>query len=582
VNRLTVGTTIICAQLALLLATSPFAQAPPSAAAITFTNVTTPAGIAFRHNSGAFGKKYLPETMGPGVAFLDFDNDGNQDLFLVNGRNWPGRPGAKSYPALYRNTDNGTFTDVTRKAGLAVDLYGFGATVGDFDNDGQVDLFVTALDGSHLFRNSGNGTFADVTAKTGISVPGFSTSAAWVDYDKDGWLDLIVLNYVQWSIEKDLYCTLDGKSKSYCTPESYKGDSPQLYRNRHDGTFENATKAAGLFDPTSKALGVTVLDYNGDGWPDLFVANDTQPNRLYRNTGKGTFQDEAVPAGVAFNEAGVARAGMGTDAADYDNSGRESLVIGNFANEMMALYHNEGTNLFIDEAPTTTIGRETLLSLTFSCFFFDYDNDGRPDIFAANGHVADDISRVQPKVTYAQAPHLFHNMGGKRFEAVAAPAGTALKDPIVARGAAYADYDNDGDLDVAIAVNNGPARLLRNDGGNQSRALRVALVGTKSNRSGIGARIVATREDGTKLRAMVKSGSSYLSQSELPVTFGLGQSAKVASLEITWPSGQIDRLPATEANQTVTVQEGAGIIARRPFAARSGASATRTATRGPR
>jgi hypothetical protein len=568
--------------VALMLTAGPSAQtlsSPPSSAststpasssasppAIAFTNVAAQAGITFRHNSGAFGKKYLPETMGAGVAFFDYDDDGNQDLFFVNGKNWPDAPSkasVASLPALYHNNGNGTFTDVTRKAGLAVEMYGFGTAVGDYDNDGRIDLFVSALGGSHLFRNNGNGTFTDVSAKAGIGTPGFSTSAAWIDYDKDGWLDLVVLNYVQWSIDKDLYCTLDGKSKSYCTPESYKGDSPQLYHNRHDGTFENVTKAAGLLDPTSKALGVALLDYNNDGWPDLFIANDTQPNRLYRNTGKGTFADEAVPAGVAFNEAGVARAGMGTDAADYDNSGRESLVIGNFANEMMALYHNEGSNLFIDEAPTTTIGQVSLLSLTFGCFFFDYDNDGRPDIFAANGHVADDINRVQPKVTYAQTPHLFHNVGNRRFEAVSAAVG--LKDPIVARGAAYADFDNDGDLDIVVAVNNGPARLFRNDGGNQSNALRLALVGVKSNRSAIGTRIVATREDGTKLRALVKSGSSYLSQSELPVTFGLGRAAKLSSLEITWPSGQIDKLPATDANQTITIEEGKGIVSRRPF-----------------
>lgn len=566
-------------------AASTPALTPVAESAIVFTNVTAQAGITFRHNSGAFGKKYLPETMGAGVAFLDYDNDGNQDLFLVNGKNWPGAPsaagsaaarGTSSLPALYHNNGNSTFTDVTRKAGLAIEMYGFGTAVGDFDNDGHVDLFVSALDGSHLFRNNGNGMFTDVTTKAGVSAPGFSTSAAWVDYDKDGWLDLIVLNYVQWSIDKDLYCTLDGKSKSYCTPESYKGDSPQLYHNRHDGTFENVTKAAGLLDPTSKALGVALLDYNNDGWPDLFIANDTQPNRLYRNTGKGTFADEAVPAGVAFNEAGVARAGMGTDAADYDNSGRESLIIGNFANEMMALYHNEGSNLFIDEAPTTTIGQVSLLSLTFACFFFDYDNDGRPDIFAANGHVADDINRVQPKVTYAQTPHLFHNVGNKRFEAVSASVG--LKEPIVARGAAYADFDNDGDLDIIVSANNGPARLFRNDGGNQANALRVALVGSKSNRSAIGARLVATREDGTKLRALVKSGSSYLSQSELPVTFGLGRVARVSSLEITWPSGQIDKLPAIDANQTVTIEEAKGIVSRRAFERKERATSKPTAS----
>jgi enediyne biosynthesis protein E4 len=554
----------------------PQAAAPAAANGVRFTDVTKAAGITFKHNNGAFGKKYLPETMGSGVAFLDFDGDGYADLFFVNSKNWPDHPGAKSYPALYHNNKNGTFTDVTKQAGLAIELYGFGASAADYDNDGRVDLFVTALGGNHLFHNNGNGTFTDVTAKAGVGASAFSTSAAWFDYDKDGWLDLVVLNYVQWSLEKDLFCTLDGKAKSYCTPESYKGESPLLYHNKHDGTFEDVTKAAGLYDPTAKALGVALFDYNGDGWMDLFVANDTQPNRLYRNTGKGSFVDEAVASGVAFNEAGVARAGMGVDAADYDRSGRESLIIGNFSNEMMALYHNEGTNLFIDEAPTATIGQASLLSLTFSCFFFDYDLDGLLDVFAANGHVADDINRVQPKVTYAQTPHLFHNLGNKRFEVASGNAG--LQERLVARGAAYADFDNDGDLDIVIATNNGTPRLLRNDGGNRANALRVALIGSKSNRSAIGARIIATLDGGAKNRAMVKSGSSYLSQSELPVTFGLGKATKVAALEIQWPSGAVEKIPAMDANQTITVEEGKGVIKRTPFQKAGAAAGTASAS----
>ena len=538
------------------------AQAPKPS--VAFTDVTKAAGITFKHTNGAFGKHYLPETMGAGVAFVDFDGDGYPDIFFVNSKNFPDHPAAKAYPALYHNNKNGTFTDVTKQAGLAVELYGFGAAAADYDNDGRVDLFVTALGGNHLFHNNGNGTFTDVTAKAGVGASAFSTSAAWFDYDKDGFVDLVVLNYVQWSADKDLFCTLDGKTKSYCTPESYKGESPILYHNKHDGMFEDVTKAAGLYDPTSKALGVALFDYNADGWLDLFVANDTQPNRLYRNTGKGSFVDEAVASGVAFNEAGVARAGMGVDAADYDRSGRESLIIGNFSNEMMALYHNEGTNLFIDEAPTATIGQASLLSLTFGCFFFDYDLDGLLDVFAANGHVADDINRVQPKVTYAQMPHLFHNLGNKRFEVASKAIG--LAEPIVARGTAYADFDNDGDLDIVIQTNNGPARLLRNDGGNKSHALRVALIGTKSNKSAIGARVVASLEGGGTMKAMVKSGSSYLSQSDLPVTFGLGKAMKVTALEVQWPSGAVEKMPATDGNQTITIEEGKGIVKRTPFA----------------
>ncbi len=530
-----------------------------------FTDVTAASGITFRHNSGAFGRKYLPETMGSGVAFLDFDNDGWQDVLLVNSRNWPGRPGGPSYSALYRNNRNGTFTDVTRQAGLAVEMYGLGAAAADYDNDGNVDIYVTALGANHLFRNAGGGRFIDVTTRAGVGDPGFSTGAAWLDYDGDGRLDLYVANYVQWSIDRDLYCTLDGKSKSYCTPESYKGQSGTLYRNKGDGTFEDVTKKAGLYDPSSKGLGVALIDFNADGRLDLFVANDTQPNKLYRNNGNGTFTDVGMTAGVAFNEAGVARAGMGVDAADYDGSGRQSLVIGNFSNEMMALYANEGTGLFIDEAPASTIGKASLLTLTFACFFFDFDLDGLPDIFAANGHVSDDISAVQPRVKYAQPAHLFRNLGAKKFEEVTARAGAALLRPAVARGAAYGDVDNDGDLDLLIASNRGPARLLRNDGGNRNHSLRVRLVGSPSNRDAIGARVRVTLDNGSSGWSMVKTGSSYCSQSELPLTFGLGQRTGIKSIEIAWPSGKKETLTGARADQAITIQEGKGILAAVPL-----------------
>ncbi|HJZ66676.1 MAG TPA: CRTAC1 family protein [Blastocatellia bacterium] len=535
-------------------------EAPRYSGPIQFTDVTSLAGIHFKHNSGAFGKKYLPETVGSGCAFIDYDNDGWQDILLINSMSWPGHAGSKSYPALYHNNRNGTFTDVTKEAGLAVEMYGIGCAVADYDNDGFDDIYITCLGANHLFRNLGNGKFQDVTAKAGVSDPGFSTSAIWFDYDKDGKLDLFVCNYVEWSIDKDLFCTLDGKNKSYCTPESYKGQSSTLYHNRGDGTFENVTQRAGLYDPTSKSLGVAMLDYDNDGWPDLFVANDTQPNKLYRNNHDGTFTDNAMTAGVAFSEAGVARAGMGVDAADYDGSGRQSLIIGNFSNEMMALYHNEGTGLFIDEAPTSTIGKASLLTLTFGCFFFDYDLDGLPDIFAANGHVSDDINKVQQKVTYAEPPHLFRNLGKKRFEEVTTKLGRAMQQAMVARGVAYGDFDNDGDLDLLITSNNGQARLLRNDGGNQNNLLRIKTLGTASNRDGIGAKITLRVSPQQKLWCVVKSGSSYASQSELPVTFGLGKTEKVASIEVAWPSGRVDKLQDVSANQAITIQEGKGIV----------------------
>jgi hypothetical protein len=526
--------------------------------AVTFKDVTLASGVAFRHQSGAFGKKYLPETMGSGVVFLDFDGDGAQDLFFVNSTRWPGRPEKPGLPALYRNDGKGRFSDVTRAAGLAVEMYGLGAAAADYDNDGRVDLYVTCLGPNRLFRNLGAGRFSDVTATAGVGDPGFGTSAMFFDYDKDGRLDLVVANYVAWSIEKDLFCTLDGKSKSYCTPESYRGQSLRLYRGTPSGVFEDATKKAGLEDARAKSLGIALIDFDSDTWPDLFVANDTQPNKLYRNNGNGSFSDTGVTSGVAFGETGVARAGMGTDAADYSGSGRPSLVIGNFSNEMLGLYHNEGNGLFIDEAPSSTVGQASLLTLTFAAFFLDYDLDSRLDIFSVGGHVADDIQKVQPKVSYAQPPHLFRNLGGKRFEDVASKLGPDFVRPMVSRGAAYADVDGDGDLDLAVTANGGPAVLLRNDGGNKNGWLRVRLVGTRSNKDGIGARVTATLPGGSKSWAVVKTGSSYCSQSELPLTFGLGAAKGVDTVEVAWPSGQVDRLGPQAAGRTVVVTEGAG------------------------
>ena len=546
---------------------------PSQAQQIHFRDITSQAGIHFVHNNGAFGKKWLPETMGPGCAFIDYDNDGYPDILLVNGEDWPGHPrgGGNSDATtlkLYHNNGNGTFTDVTRKAGLAIPMFGLGAAVGDYDNDGYDDLFVTALGQSHLFHNNGNGTFTDVTKSAGLWGPNeFSTSAAWTDYDRDGKLDLVVSNYVRWTQQTDLYCTLDGAHKSYCTPESYKGTSVRLWHNLGGGKFEDATAKAGLGDPTSKSLGITILDYNGDGWPDILIANDTQPNKLYLNKKDGTFEERGVAAGIAFSEDGVARAGMGVDAADYDRSGQASVIISNFANQMVSLYHNEGNGLFVDEAPQSEVGRATLVTLGFGCFFFDYDNDGWQDIFVADGHIEDQIERVQKRVSYAEPPHLFRNLGGGKFQEVTAQVGTAFASPKVARGAAYADIDNDGFLDVLVTTNAGPAYLFHNEGG-VNHSLRVKLVGTKSNRDGIGAVVRVTFGDDNKKDKqwkMLRSGSSYLSQSELVLTFGLGAQSKADAVEILWPSGQVDKLTSINVGQTITVQEGKGIIASRAY-----------------
>jgi len=534
---------------------------------IEFTDVTAQAGIHFKHNSGAFGKKYLPETMGAGCAFLDYDNDGWQDILLVNSSDWPEHKNGKSFLALYHNNKDGTFTDVTRQSGLAVEMYGIGVAVADYDNDGNEDIYVTCVGPNHLFHNTGGGKFVDVTTKAGVGDPGFSTSAVWFDYDNDGWLDLFVCNYVEWSAATDQFCTLDGKNKSYCTPQSYKGQSATLYHNRGNGTFENVTQRAGLNDPTDKSLGVALLDFDNDGWLDLFVANDTEPNKLYRNNHNGTFTDAALAAGVAFSEAGTARAGMGVDAADYDGSGWQSVVIGNFTNERMALYHNDGSGFFTDEANKSGIGAISVQSLTFACFFFDYDLDGLLDIFAVNGHVLDDISAVQPNVKYEQPPLLFHNMGKKKFEEVTAKLGRALQRAIVGRGAAYGDFDNDGDLDLLITTNNGAARLLRNENANQNDVLRVKIIGTKSNRDGIGAKLRVKTSKGANLSGMVKTGSSYCSQSELPLTFGLGkpETGLTLSLEVIWPGGQKETVMDIKPNQSITVQQGKGIIAAEPI-----------------
>jgi enediyne biosynthesis protein E4 len=521
--------------------------------AIHFTDVTKSAGITFTHYSGAFGKKYLPETLGPGVAFIDYNGDGWPDLFFTNGTDWPGRERRHSTLQLFRNNKDGTFTDVSRAAGVAREMYGMGVAVGDFDNDGDEDIFVTGLGQNLLLRNDG-GVFTDITKEAGLLGPKeFGTSAAWVDYDKDGYLDLFVANYVQWSPETDIFCTLDGTNKSYCTPESYKGATARLWRNRGNRTFEDVTAKAGLLDATSKGLGIAVLDVNQDSWPDLLLANDTQPNKLYINNKNGTFTEKGILAGIAYSEDGVARAGMGVAAADYDRSGYPSVMITNFANQMLALYHNEGNGLFIDEAPRSEVGRSSLLTLGFGCFFFDYDLDGWLDIFVANGHIERDVERIQSRIKYAQPPHLFRNMEKGRFQEVTRLMGDDFNRPRVARGAAYGDFDNDGDLDVVFTTNGGPAVLLRNDGG-ANHSLRLRLVGTRSNRDGFGA-VVRVRLGNETQTQTLQSGSGYLSQNEQILTFGLGSRIQADSVEVRWPSGQVDRLNNVRSGQVVVVRE---------------------------
>ena len=544
---------LLVTTLMLIVLTALAVAAPPD---VKFTDITAAAGIKFTHNAGKAGKKYLPETLGSGCAMFDADGDGWLDILLINSKDWTPR-GRRSLHALYRNNKNGTFTNITAGSGLDVEMYGLGVTVGDYDNDGRDDVYITALEGDRLFHNEGGGKFRDVTKASGINNANFATSAAWLDYDRDGRLDLFVANYVQWSAKGDLWCSLDGATKSYCTPESYRGTSSKLYHNLGGGRFEDASQKAGVADPTSKSLGVTVFDYDGDGWPDIFVANDTQPNKLFRNNRNGTFTEEGMSAGVAYGEDGVARGAMGVDTSDYDRSGKPHLLVGNFSNQMLGLYHNEGTGLFVDEAPSSTVGRASLLSLAFGVFFFDYDLDGYPDILAANGHIEEEIGRVQPKVQYREPPLLFRNLGKRKFENASMAAGADFNRAIVARGAAYGDIDRDGDLDVLISTNNGPAYLFRNDGGNRNNWLCIKTIGSRSNRNGIGA-VVRVETPSGKQWSLVRSGSSYCSQSDTALTFGLGKDA-LAAVEIEWPSGTRQRLTNIAANQFLTVEESKGV-----------------------
>jgi hypothetical protein len=432
-----------------------------------------------------------------------------------------------------------------------------GVAAADYDNDGLPDLYITALEGDHLFHNEGRGRFRDVTSASGIRNANFGTSAAWLDYDRDGKADLLVANYVEWSAQTDKRCSMDGKTKSYCTPEAYSGKSLRLYHNLGAGKFEDVTSKAGLAEPSSKSLGIAIVDYDSDRWPDLFVANDTQPNKLYRNNRNGTFTENAVQAGVAYSEDGTARGGMGTDAADYDRSGRPHVAIGNFANQGMALYHNEGNGLFIDRAPAGPIARASLRSLTFGTFFFDYDLDGWPDLFAVNGHLEPEIHKYSPNLEYAEPPLLFHNANGK-YQDTSNSVGPDFTRPMVGRGAAYADFDRDGDLDIVINANNGPAVLFRNDGGNKNNWISVGLVGRKSNRSGLDA-VVRIESASGKQWQTVHSGSSYASQSDLALTFGLKQDRTVTRLAVDWPGGKTQQLTNVAANQSVTIDEVSGL-----------------------
>jgi len=526
-----------------------------------FVDVTSASNLRFRHNSGAYGGKLLPETLGSGCAFLDFDGDGWQDILLVNGMDWPGHKKQRSTLHLYRNNRDGTFTDITHKSGLDIEMYGMGVAVGDYNNDGFPDILVTCVGQNRLFKNTGTGTFIDVTKTSGLQGrQALSTSALWFDYDRDGLLDLFVCNYVKWSPDHDVFCSLDGKHKSYCTPEAYRGETCWLFHNRGDGTFEDVTASSGIFDSSSKSLGVALIDHDQDGWPDLLVTNDTQPNKLYRNNHNGTFKDVAVETGIAFSTEGKARAGMGVDVGDFENSGRTGVAITNFDNEMIGLYRVSNNGSYEDMATQAGVGLPSKTTLGFGCVLADLNLDGALDLIAANGHIDETVRNIRGNVGYAQPPQVFLNNGSARFSDVSSEVGQGFRDPKVARGLAYGDFDRDGDVDILLTTNSGPAYLYRNDQLGGNRSIRFKLRGTQSNRDAIGARLRIEAGGLSQIR-MVKSGSSYLSQSELPITFGLGKADKIERVVIQWPNGRSEEYKNLSAGREYSCIESKGITA---------------------
>ncbi len=537
---------LLAAAAAAVALAVPFADEPPQ-----FDDHTAAAGIDFRHVNGAFGGKWMPESLGAGVALFDADGDGWTDILFVQGRSWPGHESAvpealrDATMQLYRNRGDRTFENVTAGSGLEVSLYGFGAAPADYDGDGDTDLLVTAYGPNRMFRNAGDGTFTDVTEVSGLGHAGWSTSAAWLDYDLDGDLDVYVANYVKWTSDNDIWCSLDGTSKSYCTPESYEGEPSVLYRNEGDGTFTDVSVEARVFVPGGKSLGVTVADFNADGRPDFAVANDTEPNFLFENAGDGTFAEVGLLSGMAFDSSGRARAGMGIDTADLSNTGSLALAIGNFSKEMIGLFEQGPGGLFVDIAGRAGVGRSSFPFLTFGLFFFDHDLDGWLDLFAVNGHLEDRIAEVEASISYEQRPLLYLNRGDGTLQEVGERAGEPMARAIVGRGAAHADLDRDGDLDVVMTSNDGPAYLLissARDRRDPPHVVRITLRDATANTAAIGAS-VTVRSGQWQQTQLVRAGSSYASHSERTLTFGLGLREVIDAVEILWPDGDRQQLP---------------------------------------
>ena len=523
-----------------------------------FTDVSEIAGLGeFYHETGAFGEKWFPESMGSGCGFIDYDGDGLQDILLAGGGVWPqSERDAPLAVSLYRNRGDGTFVLQSEEAGLAaIDAYSIGFAVSDYDNDGDSDFYLTTLTRNMLFRNDG-GVFTEIAEQAGVAgEPAWSTSAVFFDADRDGRLDLYAGNYVEWTPETDKFCTHDGTVKGYCTPEIYTGVPGRFYRNLGNGTFEDATEKAGFSDGYGMTLGLLAFDFNRDLWPDLMLANDTQPDQLFVNNGNGTFTERGAQSGVAYDEKGRTRAGMGIDAGVVDSTGEVTVFVGNFSREMIGVYRHNGNGFFMDQAARSRIGRPSLFTLTFGLALVDLDLDGDLDLFAANGHVQPEIEKFADNVQYAEPVHVFMNQGNGIFQDVAMGIGGTLSQPLVARGAAYADYDGDGDLDLLIAENGRGARLWRNEA-NQPNFIRVRLRGQESNQNGLGTRLIARAGD-LRMERYLRSGASYLAASEQIATFGLGQHADLDSLLVFWPSGRVNRLADLEGGQELLLVEQA-------------------------
>ena len=559
---LTLGVIILLAvHLTALAGQTPRTQ--EATIPVHFTDIREKAGITFQQDATATDEKYYLETMGTGVGWIDYDQDGLMDLFFVQSAATDlYKPPHPLRSALYHNNGDGTFTDVTDKAGVGGSgHYGQGVAVGDYDNDGYPDLYVTGYGSAILYHNNGNGTFTDVTAKAGVADKGgWSTSAGWFDYDKDGCLDLVVTNYIEWSPKNNLWCGERRPGyRSYCHPGNYKGQRIKLYHNNHDGTFTDVSDASGVGKPEAKGMGVVLADFNNDGWTDVAIANDSWPNFLFINKHDGTFEDVSFTSGVAAGEDGRYEAGMGIDAADVDGDGWQDIYITHLDFELNRLYLNHRDGAFDDDTFRSGIGNKAILLSGVSMKFIDYDNDGWDDILQLNGAMLDNVNLYHSEVTYKEPLLMYRNLGKGQFAKVSESLGPDFMRPIVGRGLATADFDNDGDIDVAINIRGDYPELLRNDGGNANHFLEVLLIGTKSNRDGIGASLKLTSEGFVHVEQS-KGGMSYMSASDPRIFFGLGKRTKIESLEITWPSGQVEKLTNVPIDQIIAVKEGLGIV----------------------